>query len=104
VITLLSILLHWIRTLKELQSPLRLLGMALSCAGLILYLGSQVVRETASTPRFVVGEREPTEAESLSQWAHPHDTESRSFQQVSQCHKEDFNLATNRPTQEVNSY
>jgi hypothetical protein len=44
VITLISILLHWIRTLKELQSPLRLLGMTSSCAGLILYLGSCVVQ------------------------------------------------------------
>jgi hypothetical protein len=55
VITLLSILLHWIRTSKELQFPLRLLGMALSCAGLILHLGSGVVnnvRGTASTLRF----------------------------------------------------
>jgi hypothetical protein len=40
VITLLSILLHWIRTSKELQFPLRLLGIALSCAGLILHHGS----------------------------------------------------------------
>jgi hypothetical protein len=57
VITLLSILLHWIRTSKELQTPLRLLSMALSCVGLILHLGSRIVRGTASTPRFAVGER-----------------------------------------------
>jgi hypothetical protein len=51
VITLLSILLHWIRTSKELQSPLRLLGMALSCAGLILHLGSRVVRGDSFNPK-----------------------------------------------------
>jgi hypothetical protein len=43
VITLLSILLHRIKTSEELQSSLRLLGMALSCAGFILHLGSGVV-------------------------------------------------------------
>jgi hypothetical protein len=46
---------------------------------------------------------EPTAAESLSQWSHPHDTESRSFLRVSHCHKEGFNVASNRPTQETNS-
>ena len=51
MITLLSILLHWIRTSKELQSPLRLLGMALSCAGLILHLGSGVVRGDSFNPK-----------------------------------------------------
>jgi hypothetical protein len=51
VITLRLILLHWIRTLKELQSPLRLLGMALSCAGLILHLGSVVVRGDSFNPK-----------------------------------------------------
>jgi hypothetical protein len=51
VITLLSILLHWIRTSKELQSPLRLLGMDLSCAGSILHLGSEVVRGDSIKPK-----------------------------------------------------
>jgi hypothetical protein len=53
MIILLSILLHWIRTskTKELQSHLRLLSMVLSCAGLILHLGSGVVGGTASTPK-----------------------------------------------------
>jgi hypothetical protein len=45
----------------------------------------------------------PDSAENLSKWSHPHKTESRSFQRVSQCHKEGFNLATNRPMQEANS-
>jgi hypothetical protein len=51
VITLLSILLSRIRTSKELQSPLRLLGMALSCAGLILHPGSRVVRGDSFNPK-----------------------------------------------------
>jgi hypothetical protein len=52
VITLISILLHWIslRTSKQLQSLLRLLGMALYCAGLILHLGSGVVRGDSFNP------------------------------------------------------
>jgi hypothetical protein len=50
VITLLSILLYLIRISKELQSPLRLLGMALSCAGLIFDLGSRVVRGDSFNP------------------------------------------------------
>jgi hypothetical protein len=48
---LLSILLHWIRTSKELRSSLWLLGMALSCAGLKLHLGSGVVRGDSSNPK-----------------------------------------------------
>jgi hypothetical protein len=51
VIILLSILLHWIRTSNELQSPLRLLGMALSSAGLIFNLGSRVVRGDSFDPK-----------------------------------------------------
>jgi hypothetical protein len=51
MITLVSILLHWIRTSKELQSPLRLLGMAFNCANLILHLGSRVVREYSFNPK-----------------------------------------------------
>jgi hypothetical protein len=51
VITLISILLHLIRTSKELQSSLRLLGMPLSCAGLILHLGSRVVRGDSFNPK-----------------------------------------------------
>jgi hypothetical protein len=51
VITLLSILLHWSRTSKELQSPLKQLGMTLSCAGLILHLGSGVVRGDSFNPK-----------------------------------------------------
>jgi hypothetical protein len=35
---------------------------------------------------FLMEREEPTEAESLSQWSHPHDTESLSSLQVSQCH------------------
>jgi hypothetical protein len=57
VITLLSILLQWIRTSKELPSPLRLLGMALGCAGMTLHLESGVVRGAASAPRLAVKER-----------------------------------------------
>ena len=50
--TLLSILLHWIRTSKELRSPLRLLGMALSCAGFDIAPWQPWLGGTASTPRF----------------------------------------------------
>jgi hypothetical protein len=45
------ILLHWIRTSKELQSPLRLLVMASSCAGLILHLGSGSFRGDSFNPK-----------------------------------------------------
>jgi hypothetical protein len=55
VITLLSILLHWIRTSKELQSPLRLLDMALSFAGLILHLGSRVIMGDSFNPKVCCG-------------------------------------------------
>jgi hypothetical protein len=65
----------------------KLLVMALSCAGLILHLGSWVVKGDSFNPKVLLFKREePTAAKSLSQWFNPHDTEYYSFQQVSQCH------------------
>jgi hypothetical protein len=74
----------------DLQSPLRLLGMALSCAGLhlvpVCILTAGLLGGQLQLQGLLFEKEEPTAAESLSQWSHPHDTESRSFQRVFQCH------------------
>jgi hypothetical protein len=84
VITLLSILLHWIRTLKELQSSSKADRYGFKFDISPWQRGRQGGQ---LRPQGLLLEREePTTAKSQSQWSHSHDTESSRFLRVSQCH------------------
>jgi hypothetical protein len=97
VITLLSILLHWIRTSKELQSPIRLLGMVSSCASLILHLGSRVVMGDSFNPKVCCwkekSQQQPKVYHSGPILMTQNLVASKEYPSV----KEGFNLAINRP-------
>jgi len=66
-----SNLLHWNRTLKELRTTLRLLGMTLTCAWMILHLGSGVVylRGNGYNPKACCWWERPNSCQKFICWA-----------------------------------